>query len=130
MRLVHFESLSAAKNLKMFPSSTLLSLLFLLLSTTLASPVRRAPNIPVLSLASTINSVPAGKTVADIDRARAAALLKNASAKKIGKRVDGPVIATDITVSYTASVGVGAPPTQCELLASLPATSLGPYVFC
>jgi hypothetical protein len=109
----------------MFQSSTLLSLLFVLVSTAFSSPVQRAPSNNILSLASKINPVQAGKTVAEIDRARVAALL---GAKTNGK----PVVLTDMTVSYTASVGVGSPATECgfHFFFSLPVTFLGPYELC
>ena len=115
----------------MFQSFTLLSL-FVLVSTAFASPVQRASNNRILRLASKINPIQTGKTLPEIDRARVATIVSNASAKKNGKRADNPVVATDIAVVYTASVGVGNPPTQCGFYPFRPllVPPLGPYVFC
>lgn len=98
----------------MFPSSTLLSLLILAVSTANASPIQRDPAIVTLSIASRISTIGA-KTLGDLDRARATAL-RNAGLSKRnlnGKRAGDPVSATNTAVTYTASIGVGSPATQC-----------------
>jgi pepsin A len=109
----------------MFPSSALLSLLLFVVSGANATPIRRDSNTYTLSLASKINTI-AGQTLADIDRARASALLNNVSGKKNGKRSDKPVFVATTAVSYTASVGVGSPATECEssVSSSIPLATL------
>jgi saccharopepsin len=97
----------------MFISSTL-SLLLAIVSAANAKPIQRDSNRFTLSLASKINAIGA-QNLADLDRARASALLENLLAKKNGKKADNPVPVTNAIVTYTASVGVGSPPTQCEL---------------
>ena len=98
----------------MFISSATLSLLLVIVSTANAKPIRRDSNGVTLSLASKINAIGA-QNLADLDRSRASALLENLLAKKNGKRADYPVPVTNAIVTYSASVGVGSPPTQCEL---------------
>lgn len=98
----------------MFISSVTLSLLLVIVSGANAKPIRRDSNGVTLSLASKINAISGAQNLADLDRSRASALLENLSAKKNGKRADYPVPLTNAIVTYTASVGVGSPPTQCE----------------
>jgi len=99
----------------MFPFSALLSLLLFVISGANATPIRRNSNTHTLSLASKINAI-GGQALADIDRARASALLNNVSGKKNGERSGKPVILTDKGVTYTASVGVGSPATHYTLI--------------
>lgn len=93
----------------MFPSSALLSLLLVAISSissVSAGPVQRETGKFTLAFAAKIDT--AGfANIADADRARAAALRTNAKSSKSGKR-DGTVPATNTAVTYTASVGVGS----------------------
>ncbi|EGO00888.1 hypothetical protein SERLA73DRAFT_178865 [Serpula lacrymans var. lacrymans S7.3] len=93
----------------MFPSSALLSLLLVAVSIVSATPVRREP--ATLSFVAKVNAS-GTSNLAEIDRARAQSLLQSVTK---GKR-DGTVSATTDGVSYTASIGVGTPPTQYTLL--------------
>lgn len=95
----------------MFPSSALLSLALLAVSSVSASPIKRDANKFSLAFAARFNAT-GSQNVAEADRARAAALRKNASSKN-GKR-DGAVSVANTAVTYTASVGVGSPATQCQ----------------
>ncbi|EIW80819.1 acid protease [Coniophora puteana RWD-64-598 SS2] len=93
----------------MFPSKALLSLC-LLATAAAASPVKR-DNKSTLSFATRFKQLDQGKTIAEVDRARAAALQGGAKGKR-----DGTVSVTNAQVTYTASVGVGSPATQYTLL--------------
>ena len=116
----------------MFSSSTFLSFLVLALSaaTTNATPIQQRGQGPtVLGITAKINAS-GFKNLADIDRARLAAMMAQVQDGNSGthtKRKDGTVVATDNGVSYTANVGIGTPPTYCKPLhsplASLPDTS-------
>ena len=113
----------------MFSSSTFLSFLVLALvstTTTNATPIQQHGQSPVLGIAAKINAS-GSKNLADIDRARLAALIarvKGGNYRTHGKRADGTVVATDTGVSYTANVGVGIPPTYCK-----PFRTLTPRIF-
>lgn len=101
----------------MFPSSALLSLLLLAVTSVSATPIKREANKFSLAFAAKVNGT--GSTnIANSDRARAAALRKNALAKNNGKR-DGSVSVTNTAVTYTASVGIGSPATQCQFNCSI-----------
>lgn len=95
----------------MFPSSALLSLLLLAVTSVSSTPIKRDAKKFSLEFAAKVN-VTGSANIADADRARAAALRTNALAKN-GKR-DGTVSVTNAAVTYTASVGVGSPATQCQ----------------
>ena len=103
----------------MFSSSTFLSFLALALSatTTNATPIQqRGQSLGILGIAAKINAS-GFKNLADIDRARLAAMIAQGQGEISGthaKRADGTVVATDSGVSYTANVGVGSPPTYCK----------------
>ena len=106
----------------MFLSSTLLSFLVLALSTTTvnATPIQQRNQNSALGLVAKINAS-GSKTLADIDRARVAGLIAQVQGGKSSthqRRADGTVVATDDGVTYTANVGVGTPPTDCELFHS------------
>ena len=106
----------------MFSCSTLLSFLFLTLSTTTANatPIRqRSQNNPVLGLVAKINAS-GSKHLADIDRARLAGLITRVQGGNArAKRTDGTVVAIDDGIGYSANVSVGSPPTNCKPCRSL-----------
>ncbi|EIW77122.1 acid protease [Coniophora puteana RWD-64-598 SS2] len=93
----------------MFPSKALLSLCILATAAS-ASPVKRESKAS-LSFATRFKQLDKGQTIADIDRARASSLKASGHAKR-----DGTVSITNAVVTYTASVGVGSPATQYNLL--------------
>ena len=96
----------------MLSPSALLSLLLLAFTVVSANPIERDAKKFSLAFAATVNG--AGRAnIAEADRARAAALRKNALSKRNGKR-DGVVSVDNAVVTYTASVGVGSPATQCQ----------------
>src|ERR1700683_5210676 len=98
----------------MFPSSTLLSLLLVAASAVHATPIKRdLNNLQILSFTSKINTI-GGKTLAELDRARASALRANALGNANRKHAADSVFVNNTGVTYTASVGVGSPATQCE----------------
>lgn len=97
----------------MFPSSSLLSLLLLALSTVDASPIQRDA-YPVLAFAARIASVGV-ETLGDVDRARAATLRATVPGITHGKRSGKIIPVSNSGVTYTASVRVGSPATQCNL---------------
>ena len=101
----------------MFPSSAFLSLLLLAVTSVSATPIQRDTKRFSLAFAAKVNGT-GSVNIADADRARAASLRANGLAKKNGKR-DGTVSVTNTAVTYTASVGVGSPPTQCRFTATL-----------
>ncbi|KAF7982214.1 hypothetical protein HWV62_29404 [Athelia sp. TMB] len=96
----------------MFPSSALLSLALLAISSVAASPIQRNTGKFSLAFAARVNAT-GSRNIAEHDRARAAALRQNAqsgNAKRATVSIDNAV------VTYTASVGVGSPPTQYTLV--------------
>ncbi|EIW77123.1 acid protease [Coniophora puteana RWD-64-598 SS2] len=93
----------------MFPTNALLSLC-LIASAVVASPMKREPKFS-LSFATRLQKLDNGQTLPDIDRARAASLKATGHRKR-----DGTVSVTNAAISYTASVGVGEPATQYNLL--------------
>lgn len=97
---------------KMF-SSTFLSLLLIAASATNASPIHRGLGSPILSFASKIGAL-GNKTLVEIDRARATALIHNAQMNTSGKRSEY-VPVSNTGVRFTTKVDVGSPPTQCVL---------------
>ncbi|KIM75788.1 hypothetical protein PILCRDRAFT_78455 [Piloderma croceum F 1598] len=97
----------------MFPSSALLSLLLVAVSSISATPIQRSPSKFSLAFANKLN-ITGSANIAEADRARAAVLRKDALGKN-GKR-DGAVSVSNALVTYTASVGVGCPATQYTLL--------------
>jgi cathepsin E len=94
----------------MFTSTVILSLLLATISS--ATPIERNSNNVNLEFVTKIAALD-GKTLAEIDRERASEYLKHS----FGSNAAGKVISTGVTntgVTYTAKVGVGSPPTQCE----------------
>lgn len=107
----------------MFPASSLLSLLVVAIS---LGSVSAAPNpnlardTPTVSLAFRTNVNVTGFTnIVAADQARAAALRANAvsraNARALGKRASSFDV-TNTAVTYTASVGVGSPATDCNVI--------------
>ena len=103
----------------MFPSSTLLSFLVLALSTTIvtnATPIQQPDQNFVLDFVAKLNAN-GSKNLADADRAHAASLIARAQSGNTGtnqKRLNGNLAVNDTGVTYTASVGIGSPPTKCK----------------
>lgn len=88
--------------------STVFLILFLVLSSSAnASPIRRliAGKIP-LGFSAVLDPT-GGPSIVDADRARAQALGK-------GSGQTDSVSAKNAVMGYTAQVGIGDPPTQCE----------------
>lgn len=99
----------------MFPSSALLSLALAAVSAVSAVPMKEQRDASKFTLAFAANVNATGSSnLAQMDRARAAALRSNALARKNGKRADS-VSVKNTAVTYTASVGVGSPATDCKL---------------
>jgi saccharopepsin len=96
----------------MFSSSSVLSLLFIAVFSAYASPINIGENTIKLGFGCKINALGSTATLPQIDRARAVSLIQSASQSK---RSGGQSITvTNSVVTYTASVGVGSPPTQCK----------------
>lgn len=97
----------------MFPTSALLSFLLVAVSAVSAVPTPEQRDVSkyTLSFAAKVNATGA-HNLAEADRARAAALRSNALARQSGKRANS-VSVENTAVTYTASVGVGSPATQC-----------------
>ncbi|KAG2369286.1 aspartic peptidase domain-containing protein [Suillus spraguei] len=97
----------------MFPFTALLSILFVVLSSVDASPLRPDAARATLSFAARVNARGA-VNVAAADRARAQAMKQAGS---MGKRAGVSSFGiTNAVVTYTANVGVGSPATEYTLL--------------
>ncbi|KAF7980823.1 hypothetical protein HWV62_36446 [Athelia sp. TMB] len=96
----------------MFPSSALLSLALVAISSVAASPIQRDTGKFSLAFAAKVNAT-GSQNIAEHDRARAAALRQNAQS---GNAKRSTVSVDNTAVTYTASVGVGSPATQYTLL--------------
>ncbi|KAG2069599.1 acid protease [Suillus decipiens] len=97
----------------MFPFTALLSILFVVLSSANASPLRPDTGRATLSFAARVNARGA-INVAAADRARAQAMKQAGS---MGKRAGVSSFGiNNAVVTYTAQVGVGSPPTAYTLL--------------
>ncbi|KAG2153326.1 acid protease [Suillus clintonianus] len=96
-----------------FPFKAFLSILFVVLPSADASPLRRDTGKATLSFAARVNARGA-VNVADADRARAQAMKQAGS---MGKRAGRSsfTIANGV-VTYTAQVGIGSPATEYTLL--------------
>ena len=113
---------------RMLPSSALLSLLLLAVSAVNATPIN--PASQTLALTSKINPIQGATTIRELDRTRIAALIANANASAKGKRAVDLVPVSNEFSGFTASVGVGNPPTQCESGDSIVGTALDTFNAC
>ncbi|KAG2043738.1 aspartic peptidase domain-containing protein [Suillus americanus] len=97
----------------MFPSKTFLLILFVVLSSADASPLRPVAGKATLSFTARVNARGA-VNIAAADRARAQVMKQAGS---IGKRAGRSSFSiTNAVVTYTAQVGVGSPATEYTLL--------------
>lgn len=97
----------------MFPSKVFLSILFVVLSSADASPLRPDAGKATLSFAARVNARGA-VNIAAADRARAQAMKQAGSMGKRSGRSSFSI--TNAVVTYTAQVGVGSPATEYTLL--------------
>ncbi|KAG2109292.1 acid protease [Suillus discolor] len=96
----------------MFLSKAFLSILFVVLSSADASPLRPDAGKATLSFAARVN-VRGAVNIAAADRARVQAMKQAGS---MGKHADTSFSITNAIVTYTAQVGVGSPATEYTLL--------------
>ncbi|KAG2159098.1 acid protease [Suillus bovinus] len=97
----------------MFPSKAFLSILFVMLSSADASPLRSDARKATLSFAARVNARGA-VNVAAADRARVQAMKQAGS---MGKRAGKSSFSiTNAVVTYTAQVGIGSPATEYTLI--------------
>ena len=97
----------------MFTSTLILSLLAAVFSA--ATPIQRHSSGVTLGFVHKVHALHGSKNLAQIDRARASALIHNTQNNKAV--FNGRVISvamTNTAVTYTAQVGVGSPPVECE----------------
>ncbi|KAG0702054.1 acid protease [Suillus ampliporus] len=100
----------------MFPFKSLLSILFIALSTVDASPLRRDASMATLRFAARVNArdTSSSLNIAAADRARAQGMVHASSKSK--RAGSSSVSITNSVVYYTAQVGVGSPATEYTLL--------------
>jgi hypothetical protein len=79
-----------------------------------ASPAARDTHVFSLPITGTLGAAGRGTgTIADADRARAAALRAQAARAHTKRGGDNTPVINSL-VTYTAAVGVGSPPTTCN----------------
>jgi len=100
----------------MFPTASLTAFLLLAVSVAANPIVVRKPPVS-LSFARYLN-ITGSHDLVKKDQARAKNLVSIGKAKQSGRLIPDKGIsvgATNVTISYQVSVGIGSPPTSCEL---------------
>ncbi len=108
---------SSSPTIMMFTASRILSTA-LLIAVVSANPVVVRDNLIRLPFAKHFNSASGALNILEADQAHAAALRAHGQAKAAGALSKDAVFSAPLTnhaTYYSASIGVGTPPTNCEL---------------